>query len=69
MVDSADELRPEWIEGKARIGVTAGASAPEVLVNALIERLQELGAKNVRPLQGTAEHVTFALPRALAKTR
>ena len=69
MVDSADELRPEWIEGKARIGVTAGASAPEVLVNALIERLQELGAKNVRPLQGIAEQVTFTLPRALAKTR
>jgi 4-hydroxy-3-methylbut-2-enyl diphosphate reductase len=69
MVDSADELRPEWIEGKARIGVTAGASAPEVLVNDLIDRLQELGAKNVRPLQGIAEQVTFTLPRALAKTR
>jgi 4-hydroxy-3-methylbut-2-enyl diphosphate reductase len=45
MVDSADELRPEWIAGKKRIGITAGASAPEVLVNELIERLMALGAR------------------------
>ena len=67
MVDNAAELRPEWIEGKARVGVTAGASAPEVLVNELIERLQELGARNVRPLQGIAENVTFTLPRELVR--
>ncbi|HEX2650996.1 MAG TPA: 4-hydroxy-3-methylbut-2-enyl diphosphate reductase [Burkholderiales bacterium] len=67
MVDNAEQLRPEWIEGKARVGVTAGASAPEVLVNQLIERLQELGAKNVRPLEGIAENVVFTLPRALAR--
>ena len=67
MVDSAAELRAEWIEGKARVGVTAGASAPEVLVNELIERLQELGARNVRPLQGIAENVTFTLPRELVR--
>ena len=67
MVDNAEQLRPEWIAGKARVGVTAGASAPEVLVNQLIERLQELGAKNVRPLEGIAENVVFTLPRALAR--
>ena len=67
MVDDASQLRAEWIAGKARVGVTAGASAPEVLVNALIERLQELGAKSVRPLEGTAEHVVFTLPRELAR--
>jgi 4-hydroxy-3-methylbut-2-enyl diphosphate reductase len=66
MVDSAADLKPEWIAGRPRVGVTAGASAPEVLVNELIERLQELGAKSVRPLEGTAEHVVFTLPRGLA---
>jgi 4-hydroxy-3-methylbut-2-enyl diphosphate reductase len=67
MVDDASQLRAEWIAGKARVGVTAGASAPEVLVNALLERLQELGAKSVRPLEGIAEHVVFTLPRELAR--
>ncbi len=67
MVDSAADLRPEWIAGKPRVGVTAGASAPEVLVNELIERLQELGARSVRPLEGIAEHVVFTLPRELAQ--
>jgi len=67
MVDSAADLRPEWIAGKPRVGVTAGASAPEVLVNELIERLQELGAKSVRPLEGAAEDVVFTLPRELAR--
>jgi 4-hydroxy-3-methylbut-2-enyl diphosphate reductase len=66
MVDNAADLKPEWIAGKPRVGVTAGASAPEVLVNELIERLQELGAKSVRPLEGIAEHVVFTLPRELA---
>ncbi len=66
MVDSAADLKPEWIAGRPRVGVTAGASAPEVLVNELIERLQELGAKSVRPLEGIAEHVVFTLPRGLA---
>ena len=67
MVDDASQLRAEWVAGSARVGVTAGASAPEVLVNQLIERLQELGAKNVRPLEGIAENVVFTLPRALAR--
>jgi 4-hydroxy-3-methylbut-2-enyl diphosphate reductase len=66
MVDSAADLRPEWIAGKQRVGVTAGASAPEVLVNELIERLKALGAKSVRPLDGVVEKVVFTLPRALS---
>ncbi len=69
MVDNAADLRAEWIAGKPRVGVTAGASAPEVLVNELIERLQELGAKSVRPLEGIAEHVVFTLPRELARAQ
>ena len=67
MVDRADDLRPEWIAGKQRIGVTAGASAPEVLVNELIDRLKALGAQSVRPLEGIAESVVFTLPRGLAR--
>jgi 4-hydroxy-3-methylbut-2-enyl diphosphate reductase len=67
MVDSAGELRPEWLAGRRRVGVTAGASAPEVLVNEVIERLTELGASSVRALEGAAEHVVFTLPRELAR--
>jgi 4-hydroxy-3-methylbut-2-enyl diphosphate reductase len=66
LVDDADDLRPEWIAGKARVGITAGASAPEVLIDRLVGRLKELGAKSVRPLEGAAEHVVFTLPRELA---
>ena len=66
MVDSASELRPQWLAGKTRIGVTAGASAPEVLVEAVIARLKEFGARRVVALQGIEEHVVFSLPRALA---
>ena len=65
MVDSAADLRPEWIAGKRRIGVTAGASAPEVLVEALIARLRELGATGVQQLEGSTEKVVFSLPREL----
>jgi 4-hydroxy-3-methylbut-2-enyl diphosphate reductase len=67
MVDRADDLRPEWIAGKRRIGVTAGASAPEVLVNELIDRLTALGAQNVRALEGIEEGVVFTLPRGLVR--
>jgi 4-hydroxy-3-methylbut-2-enyl diphosphate reductase len=66
MVDRAGDLRPEWIAGKQRIGVTAGASAPEVLVNELIARLKALGARRVVPLEGITERVVFTLPRELA---
>jgi 4-hydroxy-3-methylbut-2-enyl diphosphate reductase len=65
LVDNAAELRPEWIAGKRTVGVTAGASAPEVLVHEVILRLQALGAKRVRELDGINEAVTFPLPRGL----
>ena len=67
MVDSAADLRPEWIAGNRRVGVTAGASAPEVLVSELVERLKALGAQSVRPLDGITERVVFTLPRELAR--
>jgi 4-hydroxy-3-methylbut-2-enyl diphosphate reductase len=66
LVDSADDLRAEWVAGKRRIGITAGASAPEVLVHELIARLKALGAASVRPLEGITENVVFTLPRELA---
>jgi 4-hydroxy-3-methylbut-2-enyl diphosphate reductase len=67
MVDTAADLRPEWIEGRNRIGVTAGASAPEVLVQEVVARLKTLGAGSVRQLDGITEHVVFTLPRELAR--
>jgi 4-hydroxy-3-methylbut-2-enyl diphosphate reductase len=66
MIDRASDLRPEWIAGKHRIGVTAGASAPEVLVNDVLERLKALGAARVTQLEGISERVAFTLPRELA---
>jgi len=69
MVDSADDLRQEWVAGKRRVGVTAGASAPEVLVIELIERIKALGAKRVHQLEGITENVVFTLPRELAGGR
>ena len=65
MVDNAGKIDPSWIVGKKRVGVTAGASAPEVLVQAVIDRLKELGAASVRALEGVEEHVTFPLPKGL----
>ena len=65
MVDNATQIDPLWLEGKLRIGVTAGASAPEVLVQAVIDRLKELGARSVRTLDGVEESVTFPLPKGL----
>jgi 4-hydroxy-3-methylbut-2-enyl diphosphate reductase len=67
LVNGAEEIRPEWLAGKVRIGVTAGASAPEVLVQAVILRLAALGAGTVRQLAGNPEHVIFSLPRELHK--
>ena len=69
MVDNAMELDPEWVAGKGVVGVTAGASAPEVLVQQVIERLRALGAERVTPLQGIEEKVTFSLPRSLVASR
>jgi 4-hydroxy-3-methylbut-2-enyl diphosphate reductase len=69
MVDTAADLRAEWVAGKRRVGVTAGASAPEVLVDELVARLKELGAGSVQPLDGITERVVFSLPRELARRR
>jgi 4-hydroxy-3-methylbut-2-en-1-yl diphosphate reductase len=66
MVDRAADLRPEWIAGKRHVGVTAGASAPEVLVQEVTARLRALGAKAVTPLEGVVEKVVFTLPRGLS---
>jgi len=65
MVDSADDLQAQWLEGKTRIGLTAGASAPDVLVQAVIARLRELGALSVRSLPGVQETMKFPLPKGL----
>ena len=65
MVDGASDLRAEWIDGKKRIGVTAGASAPEILVQEVIAKLRELGARNIRQLDGIQERVVFPIPREL----
>ena len=65
MVDTADDLQPEWLIGKQRVGVTAGASAPEILIEQLSARLRTLGAKSVRPLDGVQENVTFPMPKGL----
>jgi 4-hydroxy-3-methylbut-2-enyl diphosphate reductase len=67
LVDKAEDLRPEWVEGKRSIGVTAGASAPEVLVHDVILRLQEMGVHRVRELEGIEERVTFPLPKGMAQ--
>jgi 4-hydroxy-3-methylbut-2-enyl diphosphate reductase len=68
MVDNASELNPAWLSGKARVGITAGASAPEVLVQAVIDKLKSLGAVSVRDVEGIAERVTFPLPKSLVAT-
>ena len=65
MVDNATELLPEWVEGKRRVGVSAGASAPELLVAQVIERLRALGAASVTELSGVVEKTVFPMPRGL----
>ncbi|MFM8757457.1 MAG: 4-hydroxy-3-methylbut-2-enyl diphosphate reductase [Limnohabitans sp.] len=65
MVDSAEDLQPQWVEGKSRVGLTAGASAPDVLVQAVIARLRTLGAVSVRTLEGVQETMKFPLPKGL----
>jgi 4-hydroxy-3-methylbut-2-enyl diphosphate reductase len=65
MVDTADEIRAEWFEGRPRVGLTAGASAPELLVDAVIARLKALGALSVRKMPGVEEHIEFPLPKGL----
>jgi 4-hydroxy-3-methylbut-2-enyl diphosphate reductase len=65
MVDNADELQSAWFEGSQRVGLTAGASAPEVLVREVIDRIKALGAVSVRKMDGIEETVKFPLPKGL----
>jgi 4-hydroxy-3-methylbut-2-enyl diphosphate reductase len=65
MVDSPDDLKLEWFEGKRSVGLTAGASAPEILVRRVIERLRAFGAVAVRSIPGVEETVHFPLPMGL----
>jgi len=67
LIGSADELDPAWLQGRRRIGVTAGASAPERLVSELVERLKSLGVGSVRSLPGIEEHMSFPLPKGLGR--
>ncbi|GAA4800010.1 4-hydroxy-3-methylbut-2-enyl diphosphate reductase [Lysobacter hankyongensis] len=65
LIDGAGEIDPRWVEGRRHIGVTAGASAPDVLVQGVIARLRELGASDLRELDGRLEDMIFALPKEL----
>ena len=65
MVDSAEELQTQWFDGKTRVGLTAGASAPEILVRQVMERIKALGAVSVRKMDGIEETVKFPLPKGL----
>ncbi|MFZ9679394.1 MAG: 4-hydroxy-3-methylbut-2-enyl diphosphate reductase, partial [Quisquiliibacterium sp.] len=67
LIGSADELDPAWLQGRRRIGVTAGASAPERLVSELVERLKSLGVGSVRSLPGIEENMSFPLPKGLSR--
>jgi 4-hydroxy-3-methylbut-2-enyl diphosphate reductase len=65
MVDSADELQGDWFKGRSRVGLTAGASAPEILVQQVIDRIKALGAVSVRSMAGIEETIKFPLPKGL----
>jgi 4-hydroxy-3-methylbut-2-enyl diphosphate reductase len=67
LIDSAAELKAEWLQGKKNVGVTAGASAPEVLVENVVTRLKEMGVVTVNELQGISENVVFPMPKALVR--
>jgi len=67
LIDGADAIDPAWLEGRPRIGITAGASAPEVLVRQVIDRLKELGAVSVRTMPGLEESIAFPLPKGLSR--
>jgi 4-hydroxy-3-methylbut-2-enyl diphosphate reductase len=69
LIDDPDMIDPEWLLGVARVGLTAGASAPDELVDLVIGRLKDLGVANIRTLPGAIEHVAFPLPRELSRKR
>jgi 4-hydroxy-3-methylbut-2-enyl diphosphate reductase len=65
LVNDGNELKPEWFDGKSCVGISAGASAPEVLVKGVLEKLEQFGALKVTELQGIIENVVFPIPKAL----
>jgi 4-hydroxy-3-methylbut-2-enyl diphosphate reductase len=65
LIDEAAQIDPAWLDGKKSIGVTAGASAPEVLVNAVIARLRELGGDVPEEIAGVEENIVFSMPKEL----
>ena len=65
IIDSEDDIQPQWLEGKAAVGITAGASAPEVLVQKVVDYLQSLGATLPQEQLGTPENITFSMPKEL----
>lgn len=65
LIDGAEDIQPEWLQGKSAVGITAGASAPEVLVQAVIQKLRECGATPATEVQGIEENVRFSLPKEL----
>ncbi len=65
LIDNAEQIEPAWLEGAARVGVTAGASAPEILVKSVTDRLVQGDKNRIQQLHGTEENITFALPREL----
>ena len=67
LIDNASEIKREWLDGREKIGLTAGASAPEVLVEEVVEKLKEWGAVTFNEAPGKQEKVVFSLPRELAK--
>jgi len=67
LIDSADDIQPEWLAGVATVGVTAGASAPDILVQEAVARLKTFGVESVAELQGREERITFSLPRELSR--
>jgi len=66
MIDNASQLQPEWLEGKQKVGVSAGASAPEILVQEVVSKLRALGGNDIREISGIAEKVVFPIPKNLA---
>jgi 4-hydroxy-3-methylbut-2-enyl diphosphate reductase len=66
LVDRAQDIEPAWLEGRRRVGLTAGASAPEVLVREVTDRLRALGARTVRTMEGIVEDIVFPLPKGLS---
>jgi 4-hydroxy-3-methylbut-2-enyl diphosphate reductase len=65
LIDTAGQINPDWLQGKRRVGVTAGASAPDILVKQVIARLEDLGGATPLEMQGVEEHTIFSMPKEL----